>query len=117
MVKTTGPLLCSLPTVAATPRLGFTKWGALPGVGAGASPAHVLDPEPRQRDATAAAFRTAARPRVAVAMRELEAAVETRRRLDDENLALVFERSLQVFEVLRRRRVPECRRASTSHGL
>jgi hypothetical protein len=62
--------------------------------------AFVLHPEPRQRNATAAAFRTAARPRVAVALRELEAAIETRRRLDDENLALVFERPLQVFEVL-----------------
>ncbi|MGD0947929.1 MAG: hypothetical protein ABSA52_10895 [Candidatus Binatia bacterium] len=32
-------------------------------------------------------------------MRELEAAVETTRRFDKENLAVVFERPLQVLEV------------------
>jgi propanediol dehydratase small subunit len=47
----------------------------------------------------AAALRTTPRARVAFTMRELEAAVETARRFDKENLALVFERSLQVLEM------------------
>jgi hypothetical protein len=62
--------------------------------------AHILDAEPRQRNAPAGALQAVARLRVAVATREPEAAVETCRWFDNEDLGQVSERSLQVLQMV-----------------